>query len=671
MARNITYEILVQQGGRWEIHARHGAAQKDAALNEAKALERLPKITAVKVVKETYDSEDGDTEEATIYKSAPSTGKGEPGPKDFARSRVSPSSYERPKRQPARAKAAVQRPPRQTPVTKMGLLTKILLVIFFSIAFAALLTGMAALVMRDIPVLGARVTSDMYANILFGVFVVGFLFSAIPLALKFLSKDELDSAAAARRPAPGKPTRKQAPQSAKTEIKFEALDEEPPLPSVNTENMPTDEDQDKPPAEEETEEEKEEPVEEEPPPSDSLSLAAERQKVYMMTFLGQALEHVKTAQKSMDNFNKFGVNMFLAGACEAMSSDRGLDADDGAKVLGELVEVMGFKKDQATSFANKCDEYLLADSRYMQMYQAGRNAMNTFMGGDMEGATQLQDALVEWDKPKPKETESGPVTVMFTDMVGSTNLTQTRGDEVAQQVVRAHNRIVRDALNQYGGKEVKHTGDGIMASFPTTSNGVDAAIFIQQKTEIHNRSNAELPLHLKIGINAGEPIAEDDDLFGTTVQLAARIVDKASSEQIFVSEIVRGICAGKDFKFSKQGNYDMKGFAEPITLFEVLWEESPANDAQHATQGETEQTAPPSRPAPAKTGPVPIPTPAASSSGPAAKPAPASPPAQPIQPTAKPQVAPANAAPPSTEPATPPPATNAGAPAQEAAKQGA
>jgi class 3 adenylate cyclase len=88
---------------------------------------------------------------------------------------------------------------------------------------------------------------------------------------------------------------------------------------------------------------------------------------------------------------------------------------------------------------------------------------------------------------------------------------------------------------------------------------------------VHNEANPDLPVHIKIGINAGEPIAEDDDLFGTTVQLAARITDKAQSEEIFVSEIVRGICAGKSLKFTSRGGYDMKGFGEPINLYEVVW----------------------------------------------------------------------------------------------------
>ena len=83
---------------------------------------------------------------------------------------------------------------------------------------------------------------------------------------------------------------------------------------------------------------------------------------------------------------------------------------------------------------------------------------------------------------------------------------------------------------------------------------------------------------MKIGLNAGEPIAEDNDLFGTTVQLSARIVDKAASDEIFVSEIVRGICAGKNYNFTNRGGYTMKGFGDDVTLFEVIW-----NDEEEET----------------------------------------------------------------------------------------
>ena len=225
------------------------------------------------------------------------------------------------------------------------------------------------------------------------------------------------------------------------------------------------------------------------------------------------------------------------------------------------------------------------------MYNAGRGAMNSVLEGDPSGVGNLEAALDEWNQPKPTEKRSGTVTVMFTDMVGSTNLTQTKGDAAAQQVVRLHNRIVRDALGKFVGNEVKHTGDGIMASFDQTSHGVSAAIFIQRETAAHNGADPELPLKLKIGINAGEPIAEDNDLFGSTVQLAARIVDRAGAGEIFVSEAVHGICAGKEFRFASHGRFELKGIAEPVTLHEVVWDDGAAASRPAESEDDAEADA--------------------------------------------------------------------------------
>ncbi|MDA1090706.1 MAG: adenylate/guanylate cyclase domain-containing protein [Proteobacteria bacterium] len=318
-------------------------------------------------------------------------------------------------------------------------------------------------------------------------------------------------------------------------------------------------------------------------PPEGLSPQAEKHKAYMLRFLGQALEGAQVDQKKMDNFNKFGVNLYLAGACEILSQKRDIDFRSRSKILADGVQVMGFKKSHAASFADRYEEYLMADSRYMQMFQAGRNAMNIYFTDEPAGPRLLDNALTEWNKPKPKEDQAGPVTVLFTDIAGSTAMTQALGDAGAQQVVRVHNRIVREALSAHAGKEVKHTGDGIMASFGKTSDGVEAAILMQRETMAHNQATPDLPLHLKIGLNAGEPIAEDNDLFGTVVQLSARIVDKASADQIYVSEIVRGICAGKSYKFNNLGGFSMKGFGDDITLFEVLWDEpAPAPAAESA-----------------------------------------------------------------------------------------
>jgi class 3 adenylate cyclase len=157
---------------------------------------------------------------------------------------------------------------------------------------------------------------------------------------------------------------------------------------------------------------------------------------------------------------------------------------------------------------------------------------------------------------------SGFQTILFTDLESSTALTQRVGDEAAQEVIRGHNVAVRAALEEHGGREVKHTGDGIMASFPSAVSAVQAALAIQ-------RELAGGEVRVRVGLNAGEPIAEDDDLFGTAVQLAARIVDRAEPGQVLVSNVVRELCAGKTFEFTSIGETTLKGFDEPVALYET------------------------------------------------------------------------------------------------------
>ncbi|MDH5773268.1 MAG: adenylate/guanylate cyclase domain-containing protein, partial [Rhodospirillaceae bacterium] len=89
----------------------------------------------------------------------------------------------------------------------------------------------------------------------------------------------------------------------------------------------------------------------------------------------------------------------------------------------------------------------------------------------------------------------------------------------------------------------------------------------------------DLPLQLKIGINVGEPISEDNDLFGSTVQLAARIVDKAKAGEILISEAVHGLTQGKKIPFEKHDEFEMKGFDHPIATYKVVWDEDAAKSA--------------------------------------------------------------------------------------------
>ena len=165
--------------------------------------------------------------------------------------------------------------------------------------------------------------------------------------------------------------------------------------------------------------------------------------------------------------------------------------------------------------------------------------------------------------------ESAVRAILFTDLCDSTQQTQELGDAGFMVLIREHDTIVRAALHRQAGREVKHTGDGIMASFTSVSAAVESAIEIQRSLRQRNE-NAERPIHVRVGISVGEPVTEGGDLFGAAVQLSARLCGAASPGCIAVSTAVRELCAGKLFDFDARGAFDLKGFAEPVAVFEVL-----------------------------------------------------------------------------------------------------
>jgi class 3 adenylate cyclase len=161
-------------------------------------------------------------------------------------------------------------------------------------------------------------------------------------------------------------------------------------------------------------------------------------------------------------------------------------------------------------------------------------------------------------------------TIVFTDIVDSTALTQSIGDEAAMEMLNLHNTVVRNALADSGGREVKHTGDGIMASFVSAAAAVKCAAQVQREIARHEENRDQL-VRLRIGAAAGEPVEEHDDLFGCTVQLAARLCARAEPEQILVSNAVVELCLGKMFRFEDAGELSLKGFAQPIRAHAVMW----------------------------------------------------------------------------------------------------
>ena len=163
--------------------------------------------------------------------------------------------------------------------------------------------------------------------------------------------------------------------------------------------------------------------------------------------------------------------------------------------------------------------------------------------------------------------------IMFTDLKDSTLMTTLYGDTKALHLLHIHNALTRNSLKAHRGREVKHTGDGIMASFASVTDSVECAVNIQKAFAAYNQKNIETPLNLRIGLSAGEPIEEHGDLFGKAVQLSARLCALAEPDRILVDQVVLDHWQGKDLPLSDLGEVTPKGFDHAVRVYELKYEE--------------------------------------------------------------------------------------------------
>lgn len=193
--------------------------------------------------------------------------------------------------------------------------------------------------------------------------------------------------------------------------------------------------------------------------------------------------------------------------------------------------------------------------------------MNGFLGG----GSVAPDGIALTSGPTGLQRDPGFRTILFTDLVDSTSFMNRVGDTRAVEVLREHNAIIRRSLLSCGGREVKHTGDGFLASFVMASNAVNCAIDIQRAFADYNQEHSDTPISSRIGFTAGEPVTNDEDLFGAAVNLAARICGHAQAGQILVSNVIPELCLGKGFDFTDMGEVMLKGFDKAVRLHEVNW----------------------------------------------------------------------------------------------------
>ncbi len=152
--------------------------------------------------------------------------------------------------------------------------------------------------------------------------------------------------------------------------------------------------------------------------------------------------------------------------------------------------------------------------------------------------------------------------MVFTDVVGSTEFVRTAGDDAGRAAIRAIEAVVAETASKHRGTVVKNLGDGSLIYFGSNSDALAFAIALQDRV-------ADNPLRIRVGLAAGEPIHEDDDIHGTVVAQASRLCAIGDPGEIVAADSVRQLALGKGFDFDSAGEVDLKGFAEPTPVWTV------------------------------------------------------------------------------------------------------
>jgi len=194
-----------------------------------------------------------------------------------------------------------------------------------------------------------------------------------------------------------------------------------------------------------------------------------------------------------------------------------------------------------------------------QIMEVDKEIVNGFLGriDDPEGGGDINESAFR--------------VIMFTDLKDSTRITADYGDKLAMDLLRVHNTIIRQKVAEFTGRDIKHTGDGFMISFSSVSKAVECSIAVQKAFYRHNEENKETPLLIRIGLSAGEPVTDSGDLFGATIQLAARICDFAEAASIMTASVIYELSIGKNISFVDRGEVRLKGFETSTHVYEVDW----------------------------------------------------------------------------------------------------
>lgn len=548
---DVVYDVYAydQYSYRWTLIKQFQGQRREAALEFGDELYREKHILAVRVIEDKTDPETGENREKKLYNRK----KVDPLPKKPAAAPVRPASRSTssgPSTRTTAPRAAVRPAEGLSPRARQAV----------ALMMAALAIAMIAL--------GLMVTKA--TGITPGV--SGGFIAALGAAFALVSAGGL-----------GLLVNSPAEREYLTSRLFELLSEKADRPAEAAPDAPAPAEQvAEAPAADLPQEEPAASVEAEEPdlvlldPDDPDSAVSKERKSSLMgvvlglaavvkTWVGKLTQRPDCAQNGvLSQHVRFGVHLFVAGLSDRMARKQRWTQPEQRFVVKECLIAVFEEPQTAGRFAASFDEYL-AEPRYLEMYRAGQD----WDGNMVEDMPVLPEVLERWLTKSDGATMAQAVTVMFTDIVGSTAFTQEHGDKKQMELVQAHDRIVRQAIEDHRGRWVKHTGDGAMLAFERPLEALRAALQIQNEARVHNEIMPHLPLGLRIGLSAGKPIKAGDDLFGSTVQLAARVCALADTGQVVIAAAVYEACSDSGYAFASMGSKDLKGFPEPQAVYAV------------------------------------------------------------------------------------------------------
>jgi class 3 adenylate cyclase/DNA-binding NarL/FixJ family response regulator len=169
----------------------------------------------------------------------------------------------------------------------------------------------------------------------------------------------------------------------------------------------------------------------------------------------------------------------------------------------------------------------------------------------------------------------GVVAILFTDLVGSTEVLDRLGDDAAEELRRTHFSILRSAIADADGSEVKSLGDGLMVTFASPVQALSCAVAMQRAIAAHNRAEPGQALQIRVGLHVGDPVRAEDDVHGTAVVVAKRLCDRAGGGQILASDLVVGLVGKRgEFRFRSAGRLKLKGLSEATPAVTVEWRDA-------------------------------------------------------------------------------------------------